>query len=132
MATTDPIADFLTRIRNANQAMKEYVEAPHSKIKLAIAKILREEGYIKHYKKLKADNKDVIRIYLKYGPNKERVISGLTRVSRPGLRRYRGYKEIPVVLGGLGLMIVSTSRGILTARECRRARIGGEVLCSIW
>ncbi len=133
MPVTDPIADMLTRIRNANMAGHEEVEVPYSRVKWEIARILRDEGYIKGLTwNPKGKKKPPIRIFLKYGPNKERVIQGLERISKPGIRKYAGAREIPKTLGGLGITIVSTSQGILTDRECRRRNIGGEVLCAVW
>ena len=133
MLVTDPIADMLTRIRNANTARKEEVEVPYSRIRWEIAKILRDEGYIKAcYWSNKGKKKPPIRIFLKYGANQERVIHGLQRISKPGIRRYSGAGEIPVALAGMGITIVSTSHGILTSRDCRRQNVGGEVLCTVW
>jgi small subunit ribosomal protein S8 len=129
---TDPIADMLTRIRNANAAGLDHVDIPNSKTKVAIARILKEEGYVKYYKVMRANKQGVIRVFLKYGPNKERTISGIDRVSTPGLRRYMKASEIPHVRGGLGITVLTTSQGILTGRECRQRNIGGEVLCTVW
>src|SRR5690606_28084373 len=120
MPVTDPIADLLTRIRNANSARHEEVEIPYSKVKWEIARILKEEGFIKAcFWNNKSKKKAPIKVYLKYGPNNERVINGLTRLSKPGIRRYSGSDSIPRTLGGLGVTIVSTSRGLLTDRHCR-------------
>jgi len=132
MPVTDPIADLLTRIRNANLARQEKVEVPSSKIKKAIVEILKREGYIRNYRALEDRKQGTLRIYLKYGPKQERVISGLERVSRSSVRQYRGKDDIPRVQGGLGVAILSTSRGIMTDREARRQGIGGEVLCRVW
>ncbi|AXA35178.1 MAG: 30S ribosomal protein S8 [Candidatus Hydrogenedentota bacterium] len=133
MPVTDPIADMLTRIRNANMAFHEEVEIPYSKLKWEIAKILRDEGYIKAcFWNPKGKKKPPIKIMLKYGPNGERVIHGLERISKPGRRIYGGVDQIPRTLGGLGITIVSTSRGVMVDRECRRKRIGGEILCAVW
>lgn len=133
MPVTDPIADMLTRIRNANLARKEEVEIPYSKIKWEIAKILKEEGFIKAcFWNSKGKKKAPVKLYLKYGPNQERVLHGLERVSKPGIRRYAGSREIPRLLGGMGITIVSTSRGLLTDKGCRRQNVGGEPLCAIW
>jgi small subunit ribosomal protein S8 len=133
MSVTDPIADMLTRIRNANSARKDEVEIPYSKIKWEIAKILKEEGFIKAcFWNSKGKKKMPIKVYLKYGPNQERVIHGIQRVSKPGLRRYSGSGTIPRVLNNMGVSIVSTSRGIMTNRDCSRQNVGGEVLCSVW
>ncbi len=130
--TTDPIADMLTRIRNANQMRYKEVEVPASKIKLEIARILKETGFIVDYKVKKNDVQDIIVLSLKYGQNKERVITGLKRISKPGLRVYANAKEMPRVLNGLGIAIVSTSKGVMTDKEARVASLGGEVLAYIW
>ncbi len=132
MQITDPIADMLTRIRNANSAKHQTVDVPVSKMKTAIADILKNEGYIKGYETVDDGKQGMIRITLKYGANKEKVISGLERVSKPGLRVYSGAEELPRVLKGLGIAIISTSKGIMTDREARKAHIGGEVLAFIW
>ncbi|HGE72911.1 TPA: 30S ribosomal protein S8 [Candidatus Poribacteria bacterium] len=132
MSMTDPIADMLTRIRNAGIARHEKVDIPASKLKSSIAQILLDEGYIKGYKLLEDNKQGVLRIYLKYGPDKKCVISGLKRISKPGCRRYVTKDELPRVRGGYGSAIISTSRGILTSDQCRHERIGGEVLCYIW
>ena len=132
MHITDPIADMLTRIRNANTAKHETVDVPASNMKKAIAEILNEEGYIAGYQLIEDGKQGVIRIALKYGPNKEKVISGLKRVSKPGLRIYAGAEELPRVLKGLGIAIVSTSKGIMTDKAARKQNIGGEVLAFIW
>ena len=129
---TDPIADMLTRLRNGNTARLEKVDVPASRIKLEIAKILKEEGYIKGYKVLKDKKQGVLRISLKYGPGNERVPTGLKRVSKPGRRVYVGRDKLPYVMGGLGIGIISTSSGVMSDRNCRRQGIGGEVLCHIW
>ena len=128
----DKIADMLTRIRNANQMRYKEVEVPASKIKLEIAKILKETGFIVDYKIKKNDTQDTIVLFLKYGQNKERVITGLKRISKPGLRVYANAKEMPRVLNGLGIAIVSTSKGVMTDKEAREANLGGEVLAYIW
>ncbi len=130
--TTDPIADMLTRIRNANQMRYKEVEVPASKIKLEIARILKSTGFISDYKVKKNSVQDIIVLSLKYGQNKERVITGLKRISKPGLRVYANAKEMPRVLNGLGIAIVSTSKGIMTDKEAREASLGGEVLAYIW
>jgi len=133
MAVTDPIADMLTRVRNGVRAKHDHVDVPASKLKLAITKILKDEGYIKGFKNMKgAGPQGTIRLFLKYGPNGERVITDLQRISRPGIRRYAGRQEMPRVLSGLGIAIISTSQGIMTDRQARRRRIGGEVLCKVW
>lgn len=132
MQITDPIADLLTRIRNANSSKHDTVDVPASNIKKAIVDILDKEGYIKSYKVIEDGKQGVIRINLKYGPNHEKVISGLKRVSKPGLRFYAGADELPRVLKGLGIAIISTSRGIMTDKQARKFNIGGEVLAFIW
>ncbi|MBI4743409.1 MAG: 30S ribosomal protein S8 [Actinobacteria bacterium] len=132
MGMTDPIADMLTRLRNANTAYKDYVDVPASKIKLEIAKILKEEGYIKDFKITKGFGVNTIRITMNYGPFRERVIGGLKRISRPGLKVYARKDEIPRVLGGLGIAILSTSKGVVTAKEARSLGLGGEVICYVW
>lgn len=129
---TDPIADMLTRIRNANTTRMEKVDIPASRIKLEIAKILKEEGFIKGYKVMKDKKQGILRISLKYGPGNERVITGLQRVSKPGRRTYVGRYDLPYVMGGLGMGIVSTSQGVKSDRACRREGIGGEVICHVW
>ena len=133
MMTNDPIADMLTRIRNANTAKHDTVDVPASKIKLAIADILVEEGYIAKYDIVEDGNFKTIRITLKYGVDKnEKVISGLKRISKPGLRVYASSEELPRVLGGLGTAIISTNQGVITDKEPRKLQIGGEVLCFVW
>lgn len=132
MVMTDPVADFLTRIRNGNMVMHQTVEVPGSKMKLGLAKILKEEGYIKDFEYIEDGKQGVIRIYLKYGPNKEKVITGLKRISKPGLRVYVQKDEVPKVLGGLGTAIVSTSKGLMTDKKARKEGLGGEVICYIW
>lgn len=129
---TDPIADFLTRIRNANTVYHETTEIPASNMKKAISGILKEEGFIKNYEVVKNGKQGIIRVYLKYGGNRERVISGLKRISKPGLRVYANKDEVPRVLGGLGIAILSTSKGIVTDKQARSMGIGGEVLCYVW
>jgi len=132
MTVTDPIAEMLTRIRNANQAKKDRVDIPSSKMKQEIARILKEEGYIKNYRVISDRRQGILRIYLKYTSKKERVISGIKRVSKPSLRYYVKVDEVPRVLSGLGIAILSTSQGIMTDKEARKRRIGGEVICHIW
>ena len=132
MSVTDPIADLLTRMRNANQKRYNEVVVPSSNLKLEIVKILKAEGYITDYKVEKGQVQDNIVITLKYGKNKERVISGLKRISKPGLRVYAKAEEIPTVLNGLGISIVSTSKGIMTGKEARKENLGGEVLAYVW
>jgi len=130
--STDPIADFLTRIRNAGMAYHEKVEVPASKMKMALAELMKQEGYIKDYEFIEDNKQGILRIYLRYGPNKERVITGLKRISRPGLRVYAKKDQIPKVLGGLGVAVISTSKGIMPDRQARREGLGGEVICYIW
>ena len=129
---TDPVADMLARIRNGSLAEHEKVDIPSSKLRLRLAEILKEEGFIKNFRLIEDKRQGVLRIYLKYGPGQERVISGLRRVSKPGRRRYVGADRIPSVLGGMGVAILSTPRGVLTDRESRKAKVGGEVLCYVW
>ena len=130
---TDPIADMLTRIRNANTAKHDTVDVPSSKMKLAIAKILLDEGYIKSYELVENGKFNDIRITLKYGASKnEKLISGLQRISKPGLRVYANKEELPKVLGGLGVAIISTNKGVITDKEARKLGVGGEVLCFVW
>ena len=130
---TDPIADMLTRIRNANTAKHDTVDVPSSKMKLAIAKILLDEGYIKSYELVENGKFNDIRITLKYGASKnEKIISGLQRISKPGLRVYANKEELPKFLGGLGVAIISTNKGVITDKEARKLGVGGEVLCFVW
>ena len=129
---TDPIADMLTRIRNANIAGHEHADVPASKLKVEIAKILKDEGFITNWTLSERGPQGVLRITLKYGPRKEHVLSGLTRVSKPGLRMYATRDQIPRVRGGLGVVILTTSRGIMTDRQARRMGVGGEVICYVW
>lgn len=131
MYLTDPIADMLTRIRNANTAKHEKVDIPFSKEKEAIIKILKDEGYILNYKEIAEGAIKTIRVYLKYA-GKEKVITGLKRVSKPGRRVYSGVADMPKVLGGLGIAIVSTPKGIITGKKCVNENVGGEVLCYVW
>ena len=132
MVGTDPLADFLTRIRNANMVYTEKVEIPASKTKMAMANILKDEGFIKDVEYIEDGKQGIIRVYLKYAGSKERVITGLKRISRPGLRVYAKKDELPKVLGGLGIAIVSTSNGLMTDKNARKAGLGGEVLCYVW
>ena len=132
MITTDPIADMLTRIRNANSSKHESVDIPASNMKKQIAQILVDEGYIKSYNIIDDGKQGIIKVLLKYGPNKSLVIRGIKRVSKPGLRIYVGSEEIPKVMRGLGVAIVSTSKGVMTDREARKANVGGEVLAFVW
>ncbi len=129
---TDPIADLLTRIRNANAVRHEIVEVPSSNVKKAIADILLQEGYIKNIEEYSDGVVPMLRITLKYGENKEKVITGLKRISKPGLRVYCRKEEIPKVLNGLGIAVISTSKGIIVDREARKLGLGGEVLCYVW
>lgn len=132
MHITDPIADMLTRIRNANSAKHDSVDIPASNMKKAIAQILLDEGYIASYKVIEDEKQGVIRVTLKYGENKSQVITGLRRVSKPGLRIYSNVEDMPKVMKGLGIAIVSTSKGIMTDREARKLNVGGEVLAFVW
>ncbi|MFN7253274.1 MAG: 30S ribosomal protein S8 [Anaerobacillus sp.] len=132
MVMTDPMADMLTRIRNANTVRHEKLELPASKIKKEVAEILKREGFIRDVEYIEDNKQGIIRIFLKYGANNERVISGLKRISKPGLRVYAKATEVPRVLGGLGIAIVSTSNGILTDKEARQQQMGGEILAYVW
>ena len=132
MVVTDPIADMLTRIRNANQMRYKEVEVPASKMKLEIARILKEEGFIVDFKVKKNNVQNIIVLTLKYGEKKERVITGLKRISKPGLRVYAKAEEVPTVLNGLGIAIVSTSKGVMTGRDAKKQALGGEVLAYVW
>lgn len=133
MGMTDPLADMLARLRNANKAKHEKVDIPASNLKVQIARILKDGGYVKNYKVIKDGRQGILRVYLKYeGETKKQVISGLRVISRPGLRRYVKRAEIPPVLRGLGLSVLSTSKGIITDKEARRLNLGGELLCSVW
>ena len=133
MMTSDPIADMLTRIRNANTAKHDTVDVPASKMKISIAEILLKEGYIKKFDMIEVDGVNMIHITLKYGANKnEKIITGIKRISKPGLRVYAGKEEIPSVLGGLGIAILSTNQGIITDKEARKLQVGGEVLAFVW
>ena len=132
MHITDPVADMLTRIRNANDAKHETVEVPCSKMKQQITKILLDEGYIKAYDVVEDEKQGMITITLKYGANKQKVISGLKRVSKPGLRIYSSKEDLPRVLRGMGIAIISTSKGIMTDKEARKNNVGGEVLAFVW
>jgi len=132
MAMTDPIADMLTRIRNANQALLEKVDMPASRFKVEIAKTLKAEGFIRAYKLIDDNKQGVLRVYLKFGPGNERVILGLRRVSRPGLRVYRKSRQIPSVISGVGVSIVSTPQGVMSGKQARERSLGGEVLCYVW
>lgn len=132
MAMTDPIADFLTRIRNANMVKHESVEVPASKMKKNIADILKNEGFVRDVEYIEDDKQGIIRVFLKYGKNNERVISGIRRISKPGLRSYVKANEVPKVLNGLGIAIVSTSEGVMTDKDARAKKIGGEVVAYVW
>lgn len=132
MPVTDPLSDMLTRIRNANIAKHSKVDVPASKIKISVAKILKDEGYVKNFKLIKDRKHGVIRIYLKYDEHHEGVITGLKRMSKPGRRLYVKHKDIPLILNGMGIAVLSTSKGVLADREARKANVGGELLCSIW
>lgn len=132
MLVLDPIADMLTRIRNANLIKSESVNIPQSKTKLAIAEILKKEGFIVDYKQVEVDGINMINITLKYGPNGEKVIQGLKRISKPGLRIYANAEQLPKVINGLGIAIISTNKGVLTDKEARKLNVGGEVLAYVW
>ena len=132
MVMTDPIADYLTRIRNANMAKHDSVEIPASNIKKSISEILKREGFIRDYEVADDNKQGVIKVFLKYGPNGERVISGLKRISKPGLRNYVSAEDLPKVLNGLGIAIVSTSAGVITDKKARQKNVGGEVIAYIW
>jgi small subunit ribosomal protein S8 len=132
MSLTDPVSDFLTRIRNAYRARHQKMDVPASKLKLEIARILKEEGYISNFKATDEEGKKILRLYLKYGPNNETVINSITRVSRPGCRVYVGHNEILRVLGGLGINILTTPKGVMTGRQARKEGVGGEILCEIY
>lgn len=132
MTMSDPIADMLTRIRNANTVYHERVDIPASKIKRELGRILKEEGFVRDVDVVSDDKGGTLRVFLKYGQKKERVISGLRRISKPGLRVYAAKDELPRVLGGLGVAVISTSRGIMTDRQARKEGLGGEVICYVW
>lgn len=132
MVMTDPIADYLTRIRNANMAKHDSVEISASNIKKSISEILKREGFIRDYEVADDNKQGVIKVFLKYGPNGERVISGLKRISKPGLRNYVSAEDLPKVLNGLGIAIVSTSAGVITDKEARQKNVGGEVIAYVW
>jgi len=129
---TDPIADMLTRIRNANAAMHSHLDMPASKLKREVLRVLKEEKYIDNYTFIADKKQGMLRVYLKYTPESERVITDIQRVSRPGLRKYVGADEIPEVVGGLGLVVLSTPKGVLSGEKARQQRVGGEVLCTVW
>lgn len=132
MSLTDPVADLLTRIRNAVSARQQKLDVPASKLKMEIARILKEEGYISNFKATEESGRKVLRVYLKYGSNNDAAITNLARVSRPGCRVYVGHQEIPRVLGGLGINILTTPKGVMTGRQARKTGIGGEILCEVW
>jgi small subunit ribosomal protein S8 len=132
MSMTDPIADLLTRIRNGQMARHKTVDVPSSRMKVAIAKILKDEGYIDNFKVVEDERQGILRVSLKYGSGGEKVITGLERVSRPGRRVYCGKDEIPRVLGGMGITILSTPKGVITGTTCRQLGVGGEILCNVW
>lgn len=132
MVMTDPIADMLTRLRNANSVLHDKVEIPGSKVKTAIAAVLKEEGFIKDYTFTEDDKQGTLTVTLKYGPEREKVISGIKRISKPGLRQYAKSAELPRVLGGLGVAIISTSKGIMSDKQARKAGLGGEILAYVW
>ena len=132
MTMTDPIADMLTRIRNANTAHHEEVEMPFSGIKQSIAGILQREGYIADYDVVKGESFDILKLTLRYGPNRERLINGIKRISKPGLRVYSKKTDVPRVLGGIGIAIISSSKGVITDREAREMDVGGEVIAYVW
>ena len=132
MTMTDPIADMLTRIRNANTVGHDTVDIPASKIKKSIAGILTEEGYIKGFDVIEDNKQGTIRVQMKYGPDKERVITGIKKISKPGLKVYAKADEVPKVLGGLGIAIISTSNGVISDKEARKLGVGGEVVCYVW
>lgn len=132
MAMTDPIADLLTRIRNASKEKHEKLEVPASRLKANVVRVLKEEGYIKNFRLSREEGRPVIRVYLKYTDEGASVIQGVRRVSRPGLRRYTGYEQMPRPLGGAGIAIVSTSKGVITGHKARAQKVGGEILCEVW
>ena len=132
MAMTDPIADMLTRIRNANTVGHESVEIPASKMKISIAEILKEEGYIADFEVIEDNKQGMINVTMKYGAHKEKVISGIKKISKPGLKKYAKADDVPRVLGGLGIAIISTSQGVMSDKKARQLGIGGEVICYVW
>ncbi|HAR62694.1 MAG: 30S ribosomal protein S8 [Candidatus Margulisiibacteriota bacterium] len=132
MSLTDPIADMLTRVRNAIKERHESVEFPTSKIKLEIIKVLKEEGFIKKYEHKVNDNKKFLKVILKYGPNNEKIIDGIDRISKPGKRVYVNKDDIPKVLNGLGISILSTNKGVMTGKNARIGNVGGELICKVW
>ncbi|HWC16762.1 MAG TPA: 30S ribosomal protein S8 [Terriglobales bacterium] len=132
MSFTDPVADLLTRIRNAINARQQKLDVPASKLKMEIARILKEEGYLANFKATEENGQKVLRLYLKYGANNDAAITNLARISRPGCRVYVGHNEIPRVLGGLGISILTTPKGVMTGRQARKSGVGGEILCEVW
>ena len=132
MSMTDSLADMLTRIRNAQRAGHDRVEIPASKLKMGVAKVMKKEGFIKNYKLIQDKKQGMLRIYLRYNDDSTPIIRGLRKVSRPGRRVYSGYEDIPPLHGGFGVVILSTSKGIITDREARSQKVGGEVLCQVW
>ena len=132
MSVSDPIADMLTKVRNANAARHEKVDIPTSKLKLEIVKILKTEGYIKNFKKIQTDGQNSIRIFLKYDEENNPIIHGLSKVSKPGRRVYTGYREMPRILNGYGIMVISTSDGVITGRKAVEKQVGGELICTVW
>lgn len=132
MVMTDPIADMLTRIRNANSVYHDKVEVPASNVKKSIADILKQEGFIKDYEMVADGKQGMLRLALKYGPNREKVINGLKRISKPGLRKYVKHDQLPRVLGGLGIAVISTSKGLMTDKDARKNGLGGEIVAYVW
>jgi small subunit ribosomal protein S8 len=132
MSMTDPIADLLTRIRNATKEKHEKVEIPASRLKANIVRVLKEEGFIKNFRLMREEGRPVIKVYLKYTDQGASVIQGIRRISRPGLRRYTGYDKMPRPLGGAGISIVSTSKGVTTGHRAKTQKVGGEILCEVW
>jgi small subunit ribosomal protein S8 len=132
MSMTDPIADLLTRIRNATRERHEKLEVPASRLKANVVKVLKDEGYIKNFRLMREEGRPIIKVYLKYNDKGDSVIQGIRRVSRPGLRRYSGYESMPRPLGGAGIAIVSTSQGVTTGHKARAQKVGGEILCEVW
>jgi small subunit ribosomal protein S8 len=132
MSFTDPVADFLTRIRNGIKARHQKVDVPISKLKLEVARILKEEGYVANFKSMEEDGKKILRVYIKYGNDNQAAITSISRVSRPGCRVYVGHSEIPRVLGGLGINILTTPKGLMTGKKARKEGLGGEILCEVY
>ncbi len=132
MSMTDPIADLLTRIRNATKERHEKLEVPASRLKANVVRVLKEEGYIKNFRLMREEGRPIIKVYLKYTDVGDSVIQGIRRISRPGLRRYSGYEEMPRPLSGAGIAIVSTSKGVTTGHKARVQKVGGEILCEVW